>query len=132
MGAGLLGLEFSQGLAGEAPASSPTSVGAPVASATPGNSAPNIPQIPPPSPLISPEEFQRLRAAREAALQANPDLAAEQGKINSEMQAQLAKLDAAAIKADPKVAPIMAKLAALRQLGRPHAPSSTPGPRNSP
>jgi hypothetical protein len=81
------------------------------------------PLTPPPHPsLVSPIEWQRLRTARAAALQANPDLAAEYKQIIDDMQTEETKFDAAMIKADPKVAPIVAKLAALRQRNGPPPP----------
>ena len=57
---------------------------------------------------LTPEEQQELRAARKAAMDANPDLAAEQKALQD-------KINAAMIKADPKVAPIIAKLEAAHQ-----------------
>ena len=122
---GQFGLGFSQGVTGKALAGSAPSAGAPAASVAPGNPAPNIPH----TLFISPEENQRLRADREAAMRANPDLVAEETEISREIQAQLAKMDAAAIKADPKVAPILAKLAALHHPNSPHALPSAPAPR---
>ncbi|HUB66024.1 MAG TPA: hypothetical protein VL981_00905 [Candidatus Methylacidiphilales bacterium] len=87
-----------------------------VANAAPANPPFHPPPTPPPSiPLVSMSDFQRLRAARDAVFQANPDLADEYKKIISEMQTQQTELDAAMIKADPKVASIVAKLVALRQ-----------------
>jgi hypothetical protein len=68
-------------------------------------------------------DFQRLRAARDAAFQAHPDLAAEYKDIIATMQKEQTELDAAMIKADPKAAPIVAKLVALRQR------NGAPGPR---
>ena len=120
------------GAAGKAFADSPTSVGAPVTNVAPANPAPNIPSAFSHTLFISSDELQRLRADREAALRVNPDLAAEEKEIISEIQAQQDKFDAAAIKADPKVAPIIARLTALRHLGGAHAPSSAPGPSQSP
>jgi hypothetical protein len=48
-------------------------------------------------------------------LQNNPDLAAEYKSLLAEMDEQQKALDAAMIKADPKVAPIVAKLQELRK-----------------
>ena len=120
------------GAAGKAFADSPTSAGAPVTNVAPANPAPNIPSAFPHTLFISPDELQRVRADRDAALRANPGLAAEEKEIIGEIQAQQDKFDAAAIKADPKVAPIIAKLTALHHLGGTHAPSSAPGPNQSP
>jgi hypothetical protein len=74
-----------------------------------------------------PSDVQQLQTVREATLQANPDLAAEYKGIVDEMQAQQAKIEAAMVKADPKVAPIVAKLAAMRQSSMPHPPAIVPG-----
>ena len=87
--------------------------------------APGNPAASPPHPaFVSPNEFQQFRAARDAVLQANPDLAAEYKDIIHAMQDEQSKLDAAMIKADPKVAPIVAKLVALRQHNAAPAPAA--------
>ena len=57
---------------------------------------------------LSPEERQELMSARKAAMDANPDLAAEQKALQE-------KINAAMIKADPKVAPLIAKMDAARK-----------------
>jgi len=57
---------------------------------------------------LTPEEREELKAARQAAFQANPDLL-------DQMKAVQDKINAAMIKADPKVAPIIAKQEAARQ-----------------
>jgi|HubBroStandDraft_1064217.scaffolds.fasta_scaffold581016_1 hypothetical protein len=67
-------------------------------------------------PTLTPQEWQELRAARAAALQANPNLLAENQKLIARMRALQDKLDAVMIKADPTLAPIIAKF----EGGRPH------------
>jgi hypothetical protein len=57
---------------------------------------------------LTPKVRQELMAARQEAMQANPELAAEQKALQE-------KINAAMIKADPNVAPIIAKLEAARQ-----------------
>jgi hypothetical protein len=79
--------------------------------------------------LVSPGEWEHLRSARDSALQANPDLAAEYKEILAAMDAQQKKIDADMIKVDPKVAPIVAKLVVLREMNGGHVPSSAAGPR---
>jgi hypothetical protein len=61
------------------------------------------------------DDLRRFRSAREAALSQNPDLAAEYKEIISEIENQQQKLDAAMIKADPAVAPIIVKLKIIRK-----------------
>jgi len=57
---------------------------------------------------LTPEEHHELMAAHQAAMQANPDLEQEQKALQD-------KINAAMIKADPNVAPIIAKMEAARQ-----------------
>lgn len=94
--------------------------------------APTLPpghSTPPPTPTgtgtnaITPGEWQALRTARAAAIQANPDLLSENKKLIERMRAFEDKLDAVMIKADPTVAPILAKFEA----NRPH-PGTSPAP----
>jgi len=114
---------------GKACVHKPNSGGAPVASMSPGNPAANThAQVQHPL-MISPGELQQLRVAREAVLRTNPDLAAEYKQIMDEMQAQQTKVDAAIIKADPKAAPIVAKLVVLRQRNEAAAAAATPSPK---
>src|SRR5580698_608809 len=77
-----------------------TPAGAPPVAANPGQ--------------ITPVEWQELRAAHAAALQANPDLTAESRKLAERMHAFEDKIDAAMVKADPTLAPIIAKIEAAR------------------
>jgi hypothetical protein len=64
---------------------------------------------------ITPEEWQELRAARSAALQANPDLISQNKKLLDKMRDFEDKVDAAMVKADPNIAPIIAKFEAGRR-----------------
>jgi len=66
-------------------------------------------------------DFQRLRAARDAVFQANPGLQAKNAKLIEEMRALQDKIDAAMIKADPTIAPLLSRF----EGGRPH-PVNTP------
>jgi len=124
VGLGLFGLGWiSHGEVGKAltaPSAAP-----PIASMAPSNPGANPPSQAAPARFISQSDFQQLRAARNAVMQANPDLAVEYKEIINEMQAQQTKLDAAMIKADPKVAAIIAKLVELRQ--RNASPAPAPG-----
>jgi len=71
---------------------------------------------------ISADEWQELRAARAAAIQANPDLVAENTRLMEKMRDLETKLNAAMIKTDPAIAPTLAKFEAQRQR------SAAPGP----
>lgn len=66
----------------------------------------------PPGGGLTPDERQELKSAHDAALQANPDLAAQEKQLREEMDALHKQIDAAMIKADPNVAPIIAKMQA--------------------
>jgi len=59
---------------------------------------------------------------RETTLRANPNLATEYKQIIDDLRDEQAKLDAAMVKANPKVAPIIAKLTVLRQRNGGSAP----------
>jgi hypothetical protein len=130
VGTVLFGLGWiSHGMADKASTTSSSSDSAPTATTVPGNPAPNTPPEAPHPALVSQSEFQQLQAARDAAMQANPDLAAEYKQIIKDLQNEQNELDTAMIKADPKVEPIVAKLVALRQRNGAPAPSSSPVPR---
>jgi hypothetical protein len=74
------------------------------------------PFAPPQSPsFLAFNEWKELCSVRETTLKNNPDLAAEYKALLAEMDEQQKKLDAAMIKADPKVASIVAKLEAMRK-----------------
>jgi hypothetical protein len=74
-----------------------------------------LPPGPPPLNLPTALEWQDFRATREKTLHDNPDLAAEYQKLLAEANKHQQDIDAATIKADPSVAPLVAKLAAMRQ-----------------
>jgi hypothetical protein len=59
---------------------------------------------------ITPAEWQELRGARQAAVKANPDLLKKAAAVSQRMRAFEGKLDAAMVKADPKVAVLVAQL----------------------
>jgi hypothetical protein len=90
----------------------------PIAHSPATNAIPPLPvrpSPPPPSNLPLPSEWQELRSARDTTLQNNPELADEYKSLLAEMDQQEKDLDAAMIKADPKVAPIVAKLEQMRK-----------------
>lgn len=62
---------------------------------------------------MMPDEWTEFRFERLAVLRANPDLAAADKQLDEDMKAQAGKVEAAMAKADPGVAPILAKVAAL-------------------
>lgn len=82
-----------------------------------GAPKPLVRPSPPPvsSGLLAMNEWQELRRVREATLENNPDLKAEYKSLLAQMDEQQKKLDAAMVNADPKVAPIIAKLEAMRK-----------------
>lgn len=88
-----------------------------IAHAPATNAIPPLPSRPTPASanMPLPSEWQELRSTRDTTLQSNPDLAAEYKSLLAEMDQQQKDLDAAMIKADPKVAPIVAKLEQLRK-----------------
>ena len=71
-------------------------------------------------------EWVTFREAREKALRANPALQSEYRDILRRAESQEASLDAAMVKADPKMAPLVAQLTALRALNS--APQTFPHP----
>jgi len=89
---------------------------------------PNAPAVThptaPPTPALMPAgDWVKYRDARQAALQADPSLQTAYTAILKEMDAQQTKLDAAMVKIDPQMAPVVAKLEALRAL---HSGTSHP------
>ena len=64
--------------------------------------------------MFTSEELQELHAARSAAINAHPDLIADMEKLMGRMRALNDKIDAAMIKADPGIVPILAKVEANR------------------
>jgi Spy/CpxP family protein refolding chaperone len=90
---------------------------------------------------LSQDDMEEMREAREAALQADPALAAEGKALQEKQRAYQKKVEAAMIKADPDVAPILAQLEAMRQQYQagmgggqpaPPHPASTPAPATKP
>jgi hypothetical protein len=81
------------------------------------NAAPITASIAPPvshivassSRTMTSEEWQELRTARQAALKANPDFAAKSAQLTAKMRAFQEKLDAAMVKTDPNLVPILVK-----------------------
>lgn len=73
---------------------------------------------------LTQDEMDELRQAHEAAFKANPDLEAEGQALREKMDAYEKKLHEAMIKADPKVAPILAKMPPRR----PGGPGGPPPP----
>jgi hypothetical protein len=85
------------------------------------NQAPptNAPAINLPPPRIGapplPSDWQAYHAAREQTLRDHPELTAEYNALLAEMNQQQEDMDAAMIKADPKVAIVVEKLAVIRK-----------------
>jgi hypothetical protein len=63
---------------------------------------------------LSPTEWQELRTARTAALKANPDLVTRASQLSEKMRQFQQKLNAAMVKTDPNIAPVLAKFAGNR------------------
>lgn len=101
------------------PASQPT----PSPGATPAETAPN---------MITSDEARELHEARSAAIRVHPELIADMQKLMDRRRDLEARINAAMIKADPGVAPIIAKIEAKyhrQSSGAPDGPSpSTPPP----
>ena len=62
------------------------------------------------SDMLSFADWQKIRAARAAALQANPDLVSAQTALKVKKEALDAKVDAALVKADPSLAELVGKM----------------------
>jgi hypothetical protein len=75
---------------------------------------PHVPNVASNSNALTPADWQELRIAKQAALKANPNLVMESEQLTQKMRAFQEKLDAAIIKEDPTVAPIISKLEASR------------------
>jgi len=80
-------------------------------SAAPLWAADSLPALDPTA--MMPNEWTEFRYERFAIIRANPELAAEDKQLNADIQAQAGKVDSAMIQADPKVGPILIRLAAL-------------------
>lgn len=87
---------------------------APNVVAAPSTAHPNVAH-PAPSNLMISGEWREYHALQQKTLAENPELAAEYKAILNQMEAQQKALEAAMVKADPKVAPIVAKLDKIRQ-----------------
>jgi hypothetical protein len=83
----------------------------------------------PNSNTLSPAEWQELRAARMAAIKANPALVTKATQLQDKLRQFEQKLNAAMIKTDPTVAPVLAKFAANRP---PPSHVPTPSPAKNP
>ena len=81
---------------------------------------------------ITPDELMELHTARSAAINAHPELIAENQKLMDKMHALNDKIDAAMIKTDPGVAPIIAKVEANRNRQPLRMRPPTPPPANPP
>ena len=81
---------------------------------------------------ITPDELMELHTARSAAINAHPELIAENQKLMDKMHALNDKIDAAMIKIDPGVAPIIAKVEANRNRQPLRMRPPTPPPANPP
>jgi hypothetical protein len=71
------------------------------------------------SNTLSPAEWQELRSARMAALKANPSLVTKAGQLNEKLRQFEQKLNAAMVKTDPKIEPVLAKFAGNRPAPHP-------------
>jgi len=71
---------------------------------------------------MSPGDWQKLRSTRDQVLQGNPDLQAEYKQILKKMDGQQASLDAAMIKIDPSMAPLIAQFQNDRKVAASPAP----------
>jgi Spy/CpxP family protein refolding chaperone len=59
---------------------------------------------------LTQDERTELKTAHDSALQANPDLAAEEKQLHQQWKDYAKKMHDAMVKADPKVEPILAKM----------------------
>jgi hypothetical protein len=88
------------------------------------------PAVPPAAPLVAPsstltpEEWQELRTARMVALKANPDFVTKSAQLSAKIRAFQEKLDAAMLKTDPKLAPVLAKFEGVHRVTQ--TPSAFP------
>jgi hypothetical protein len=95
----------------------------------------NLPSGVPPAGMaqfaITSDELMELHTARSAAINAHPDLITENQMLMERMHALNDKINAAMIKIDPGVAPIIAKVEANRNRRAPGM-AATPPPANPP
>ncbi|MEO8207233.1 MAG: hypothetical protein ABI615_13715, partial [Chthoniobacterales bacterium] len=66
---------------------------------------------------VMPREWTSFRLERVTFLRSHPQLSAQEKALNEQIKAQQAKVEAAMVKADPKVAPILARLDVLLKKG---------------
>ena len=59
---------------------------------------------------LSPQDWEELRVARHDVLKAHPELMAKATQMSAKMRAFQEKLNAAILKEDPKLEPIIAKM----------------------
>ena len=103
----------------------------------PANPPPHGPGGPPPGGhlggmnVLTPEERDQLKSAHDAALAANPALDAEFKDLQEKQKALQEKIKAAMIKADPSVAPILAKMEAAHHHDGPPGGPGGPGQPSS-
>lgn len=68
-----------------------------------------------PASSVAPNlDFQKYRSARQAVLNSNPDLQNQYKNLLKKVESQQTKLEASMVKVDPQLAPVIAKLEALR------------------
>ncbi|MEO6053993.1 MAG: hypothetical protein ABIP97_08285 [Chthoniobacterales bacterium] len=66
---------------------------------------------------VMPMEWASFRLERVVFLRSHPQLAAKEKALNQQIKAQQTKVEAAMVKADPKVAPLLARLSVLVKQG---------------
>jgi hypothetical protein len=96
----------SQVIASQAPSAPSNPPAQPVKPFTPPHPSPGF---------IASNDWQEFCNARDTTFRNNPDLAAEYKTLLTEMDKQQQEMEAAMIKADPKVAPLVVKLEAVRK-----------------
>lgn len=74
---------------------------------------------------LLPQEWSAFRYERLAVLRSQPKLNAQDQALTREIQTQQGKVEAAMIKADPTVAPVLARLEVLLKKGWKGAPAGT-------
>ena len=81
--------------------------------------------------IITSDEVMELHEARSAAIRAHPELIADMQKLMEKSRVLEARINAAMIKADPGIAPLIAKVEARRNR-QPEGMSPSPSPANPP
>ena len=84
---------------------------------TPAPAKPAVVAAVPPkmSPQVSSSMAEELRIARQKAFEENPELATEYQQLLQESAKHEEKIEAAMVSVDPQMAPLVAKLAVMRQ-----------------